>query len=428
MKLWDKGYTVNNLVERYTVGNDREWDQRLIPFDIQTNRAHAAMLNQIGLLSAEEWNALAAALNELQQQWETEGLTIGEEFEDVHSWLEHLLTEKCGDAGRKIHTARSRNDQVLTDLHLYAKASVVVISEAVITLFDQLMELAEEHKDRLLPGYTHMQVAMPSSFGLWFSAYAESLVDDMLLLQAAYRMADQNPLGSAAGYGSSFPINRTLTTELLGFGTMRYNSVGAQMSRGRLEKSVSFALSSISATLGKLADDICLYMSQNFGFVTFPKELTTGSSIMPHKQNPDVFEVMRARCNSVQQSTAHLTLLTANLTSGYHRDFQELKGVFMESIETTIDNLEVATFMLKHIQVQPEIVGLPIYHAMYTVESLHELVLKGMPFRTAYQQLGKEVNDGTFVPNRDVRHTHEGSIGNLCLSEIRQKMEAVKVG
>ncbi|MBI1288860.1 MAG: argininosuccinate lyase [Flavobacteriales bacterium] len=428
MKLWDKGYTVNNLVERYTVGNDREWDQRLIPFDIQTNRAHAAMLHQIGLLSAEEWNALAVALDELQKQWETEGLTIGEEFEDVHSWLEHLLTEKCGDAGRKIHTARSRNDQVLTDLHLYAKASVVVISEAVITLFDQLMELAEEHKDRLLPGYTHMQVAMPSSFGLWFSAYAESLVDDMLLLQAAYRMADQNPLGSAAGYGSSFPINRTLTTELLGFGTMRYNSVGAQMSRGRLEKSVSFALSSISATLGKLADDICLYMSQNFGFVTFPKELTTGSSIMPHKQNPDVFEVMRARCNSVQQSTAHLTLLTANLISGYHRDFQELKGVFMESIETTIDNLEVATFMLKHIQVQPEIVGLPIYDAMYTVESLHELVLKGMPFRTAYQQLGKEVNDGTFIPNRDVHHTHEGSIGNLCLGEIRQKMEAVKVG
>lgn len=428
MKLWDKGYTVNNLVERYTVGNDREWDQRLIPFDIQTNRAHAAMLHQIGLLSAEEWNALAAALDELQQQWETEGLTIGEEFEDVHSWLEHLLTEKCGDAGRKIHTARSRNDQVLTDLHLYAKASVVVISDAVTTLFDQLMELAEEHKERLLPGYTHMQVAMPSSFGLWFSAYAESLVDDMLLLQAAYQMADQNPLGSAAGYGSSFPINRTLTTELLGFGTMRYNSVGAQMSRGRLEKSMSFALSSISATLGKLSDDICLYMSQNFGFVTFPKELTTGSSIMPHKQNPDVFEVMRARCNSVQQSTAHLTLLTANLTSGYHRDFQELKGVFMESIETTIDNLEVATFMLKHIQVQPEIVGLPIYDAMYTVESLHELVLKGMPFRTAYQQLGKEVNDGTFVPNRDVRHTHEGSIGNLCLGEIRQKMEAVKVG
>lgn len=428
MKLWDKGYTVNNLVERYTVGNDREWDQRLIPFDIQTNRAHAAMLHQIGLLSAEEWNALAAALDELQQQWETQGLTIGEEFEDVHSWIEHLLTEKCGDAGRKIHTARSRNDQVLTDLHLYAKASVVVISEAVITLFDQLMELAEEHKDRLLPGYTHMQVAMPSSFGLWFSAYAESLVDDMLLLQAAYRMADQNPLGSAAGYGSSFPINRTSTTALLGFGTMRYNSVGAQMSRGRLEKSVSFALSSISATLGKLADDICLYMSQNFGFVTFPKELTTGSSIMPHKQNPDVFEVMRARCNSVQQSTAHLTLLTANLTSGYHRDFQELKGVFMESIETTIDNLEVATFMLKHIQVQPEIVGLPIYDAMYTVESLHELVLNGMPFRTAYQQLGKEVNDGTFVPNRDVHHTHEGSIGNLCLSEIRQKMKAVKVG
>jgi argininosuccinate lyase len=428
MKLWDKGYTVNNLVERYTVGNDREWDQRLIPFDIQTNRAHAAMLHQIGLLSAEEWNALAAALDELQQQWETEGLTIGEEFEDVHSWLEHLLTENCGDAGRKIHTARSRNDQVLTDLHLYAKASVVVISEAVITLFDQLMELAEEHKDRLLPGYTHMQVAMPSSFGLWFSAYAESLVDDMLLLQAAYRMADQNPLGSAAGYGSSFPINRTLTTELLGFGTMRYNSVGAQMSRGRLEKSVSFALSSISATLGKLADDICLYMSQNFGFVTFPKELTTGSSIMPHKQNPDVFEVMRARCNSVQQASAHLTLLTANLTSGYHRDFQELKGVFMESIETTIDNLEVATFMLKHIQVQPEIVGLPIYDAMYTVESLHERVLQGVPFRTAYQQLGKEVNDGTFVPNRNVHHTHEGSIGNLCLSEIRQKMKAVKVG
>jgi argininosuccinate lyase len=428
MKLWDKGYTVNNLVERYTVGNDREWDQRLIPFDIQTNRAHAAMLHKIGLLSAEEWNSLSDALDGLEKQWERGELKIGDTFEDVHSWLEHLLTEQCGDAGRKIHTARSRNDQVLTDLHLYAKDSVLVVSAAVLDLFERLMELAEIHKERLLPGYTHMQVAMPSSFGLWFSAHAESLIDDMILLNAAYRMADQNPLGSAAGYGSSFPIDRTLTTELLGFGTMRYNSVGAQLSRGRLEKTVSYALSSVSSTLSKMADDICLYMSQNFAFVTFPKELTTGSSIMPHKQNPDVFEVMRARCNSVQQSSAHLTVLTSNLTSGYHRDFQELKGVFMESIETTIDNLEVATFMLQHIQVLPDCVGLPIYDGMYTVESLHERVLQGVPFRTAYQQLAKEVADGTFVPNREIKHTHEGSIGNLCLAEIRKKMEAVKLG
>lgn len=422
MKLWDKGYTTENIVDRYTVGKDRILDLKLARHDVAGNIAQAKMLNKIGIINKDELQDLLSALQEISDDIEAGTFTIDEQFEDVHSKIEFELVEKIGDAGKKIHTARSRNDQVLVDLHLYVKEELEAIKALSKTLFDTLIDLAEQHKNVLMPGYTHMQVAMPSSFGLWFSAYAESLIDDVIMLNAAHKIADQNPLGSAAGYGTSFPIDRKMTTELLGFETMKYNVVAAQMSRGKLEKTTAYALASLGGTISKFSADICLYMSQNFNFIGFPKELTTGSSIMPHKQNPDVFELMRAHSNKIQNLPVELSFLTNNLTSGYHRDFQLLKESLMAALDQTKDNLEVSNFMLQHIIVNEGILDNPIYDYLYSVEEVNKLVMDGMSFRDAYQKLGKEIMRGNFSPSKEVNHTHEGSIGNLCLEEIREKM------
>lgn len=422
MKLWDKGYTTENIVDRYTVGNDRILDLKLARHDVAGNIAQAKMLNKIGIINKDELQDLLSALQEISDDIEAGTFSIDDEFEDVHSKIEFELVEKIGDAGKKIHTARSRNDQVLVDLHLYVKEELEVIKTLTKALFDTLINLAEQHKNVLMPGYTHMQVAMPSSFGLWFSAYAESLIDDVIMLNAAHKIADQNPLGSAAGYGTSFPIDRKMTTELLGFETMKYNVVAAQMSRGKLEKTTAYALASLGGTISKFSADVCLYMSQNFNFIGFPKELTTGSSIMPHKQNPDVFELMRAHSNKIQNLPVELSFLTNNLTSGYHRDFQLLKESLMAAIDQTKDNLEVCHFMLQHIIVNEGILNNPIYDYLYSVEEVNKLVMDGISFRDAYQKLGKEIMQGNFNPSKEVNHTHEGSIGNLCLEEIREKM------
>lgn len=422
MKLWDKGYTTENIVDRYTVGKDRILDSKLAKHDVAGNIAQAKMLNKIGIINKDELQDLLSALQEISDDIEAGTFTIDEQFEDVHSKIEFELVDKIGDAGKKIHTARSRNDQVLVDLHLFVKEELEAIKALSKTLFDTLIDLSEQHKNVLMPGYTHMQVAMPSSFGLWFSAYAESLIDDVIMLNAAHKIADQNPLGSAAGYGTSFPIDRKLTTELLGFETMKYNVVAAQMSRGKLEKTTAYALASLGGTISKFSADVCLYMSQNFNFIGFPKELTTGSSIMPHKQNPDVFELMRAHSNKIQNLPVELSFLTNNLTSGYHRDFQLLKESLMAAIDQTKDNLEVCNFMLQHIKVNADILNNPIYDYLYSVEEVNKLVMDGMSFRDAYQKLGKEIMQGNFSPSKEVHHVHEGSIGNLCLEEIREKM------
>ncbi|MEQ9166923.1 MAG: argininosuccinate lyase [Fulvivirga sp.] len=391
MKLWDKGYTTENIVERFTVGNDRVLDLKLAKFDVQGNVAHAKMLAKIGILTDQELADILKGLEEIGQTIEDGTFTIEDDFEDVHSKIEFELVKKIGEAGKKIHTARSRNDQVLVDLHLYAKDEIIQIKGLIQTLFETLIKLAEQHQKVLLPGYTHMQIAMPSSFGLWFGAYAESLIDDMIMMNAAFKIADQNPLGSAAGYGSSFPIDRTMTTELLGFKTMKYNVVAAQMSRGKLEKSISYALASVAGTLSKFSADVCLFMSQNFNFIGFPKELTTGSSIMPHKQNPDVFELMRAKCNQIQSLPVEISYIINNLTSGYHRDFQQLKESIMNGIDQLKDNLEVCNFMLQHIKVNENILDSDMYDYLYSVEEVNKLVMSGMPFREAYQKLGKDI-------------------------------------
>ncbi|WP_417588452.1 argininosuccinate lyase [Owenweeksia hongkongensis] len=424
MKLWDKGYTTENIVDRYTVGNDRQLDLKLAKHDVRGNIAHAVMLHKIGILDTQELDDILKALQTIDTQIENGDFIIEEQFEDVHSKIEFELVQQIGEAGKKIHTARSRNDQVLVDLHLYAKEELQRIKSLIQNLFDTLLKLAEQHKNVLMPGYTHMQVAMPSSFGLWFSAYAESLIDDMIMLNAALKVADQNPLGSAAGYGTSFPINRSMTTELLGFETMKYNVVAAQMSRGKLEKTIAYALASVAGTLSKLSADICLFMSQNFNFVGFPKELTTGSSIMPHKQNPDVFELMRAHSNKIQNLPVELSFITNNLTTGYHRDFQLLKESLMNGIDQSKDNLEVCDFMLQHISINDTLLENPIYDYLYSVEEVNKLVMNGMTFRDAYQKLGKEIMDGKFSPSKEVNHVHEGSIGNLCLEEIKLKMKS----
>lgn len=423
MKLWTKGYKTEQLVEQFTVGNDRILDHALAKFDILGSIAHAKMLHSIDILAVDELEAMLNSLQVMLKQVEAGEFTIEEEFEDIHSKIEFELVKEIGDVGKKIHTARSRNDQVLVDLHLYAKSEIAEIKELVSTLFNTLITLAEKHKSVLIPGYTHMQVAMPSSIGMWLSAYAESLIDDIVFLNAAFTISDQNPLGSAAGYGSSFPINRTMTTELLGFATLKYNSVAAQMSRGKLEKTTSFALASVAGTLSKFAADVCLYMSQNFNFIGFPKELTTGSSIMPHKQNPDVFELIRAKSNKVQSLPTEIQMLTNNLTSGYHRDFQLIKESFMEGIETTKSCLQMTTFMLEHLIVKEGILDNPIYDYMYSVEAVNKLVIEGATFRDAYQTLGKAILEGNFKPEKEVHHTHEGSIGNLCLGEIKEKFK-----
>ncbi|MFT7612851.1 MAG: argininosuccinate lyase [Parvicellaceae bacterium] len=424
MKLWDKGYTTDNVVEKFTVGQDRVLDLKLAKHDVKGNVAHAKMLNSIGIIADNELADILSGLAEIQLTIENNTFIIEDRFEDVHSKIEFELVSKIGEAGKKIHTARSRNDQVLVDLHLYTKEEIDNIKTLINTLFKTLIELSEKYKDVLIPGYTHMQVAMPSSFGLWFSAYSECLIDDLILLNAAYKISDQNPLGSAAGYGSSFPINRTMTTELLGFETMKFNVIAAQMSRGKLEKTTSFAMASIAGTISKLSADVCLFMSQNFNFLGFPKELTTGSSIMPHKQNPDVFELLRAKCNKIQNLPTEIMAITNNLTSGYHRDFQLLKETYMESIDVLKDNLEVCNMMLEHVIIKDEILKNPIYDYMYSVEEVNKLVMDGMTFRDAYQLLGKSILEGNFTPSKEVNHSHEGSIGNLCLEEIQLKFES----
>lgn len=424
MKLWDKGYTTDKKIDIFTVGNDRELDLQLAKYDVLGNIAQSRMLNSIGTITDDELKGLVTELNAILKTVEDGTFTIEDNFEDVHSKVEWLLTEKLGDAGKKIHTARSRNDQVLLDVHLYSKDAILELKNWTKKLFDLLISLAEQYKNYLLPGYTHLQVAMPSSFGMWFSAYAESLIDDVYFLDAAYKVADQNPLGSAAGYGSSFPIDREMTTKELGFSALKVNSVAAQMGRGKLEKSISFAIASVSATLSKMSMDICLYMSQNFGFVTFPDELTTGSSIMPHKKNPDVFELIRGKCNKLQALPYELTLITNNLPSGYHRDLQLVKEGLIPSVSTLKSCLDMMVFSLENIIVTENIVSDDKYKYIFSVEEVNALVQAGTPFRDAYKIVGAKIQDGTFTPNLEVNHTHIGSVGNLSLDRIVAKMEA----
>ncbi len=425
MKLWDKGFSTDKKIDHFTVGNDRELDLHLAKYDVIASQAHAKMLGKIGLLTEEETNALVKELDAIAETIEKSEFVIEDSFEDMHSKIEYVLTEKLGDTGKKIHTARSRNDQVLVAMHLYLKNELSEIKSGTKELFDLLLELAEKHKDVLLPGYTHLQIAMPSSFGLWLSAYAESLIDDLYFVDAAYKVADQNPLGSAAGYGSSFPIDRSFTTKEMGFETLKYNVVAAQMGRGKVEKATAFGMANIAATLSKLAMDICLYMSQNFNFLSFPDELTTGSSIMPHKKNPDVFELVRGKCNKLQSIPNQLTLVINNLPSGYHRDLQLVKEIIVPAIQDMKACIEILTFSLKEMQVNKGILEDPKYDYLFSVDTLNELVQSGLPFRDAYKKMGQEIQEGTFTPKRDIHHTHEGSLGNLCLKEIKGKMDKI---
>jgi argininosuccinate lyase len=424
MKLWEKGIPTDKQIEHFTVGNDRELDLVLAKYDALGSIAHAKMLGQINLLTTAETNALVATLEEIIIDIEKGNFTIEPTFEDVHSKIEYLLTAKLGDAGKKIHTARSRNDQVLVDIHLYIKDEIKSLKQQVKSLFDLLMELAEKNQNILLPGYTHLQIAMPSSFGMWFSAYAETLIDDITMFNAALIVVDQNPLGSAAGYGSSFPINRTFTTKELGFETLKYNPIAAQMSRGKSEKTVAFALSGLAATLSKLAMDVCLYISQNFDFISLPTHLTTGSSIMPHKKNPDVFELIRGKCNKIQALPYEITLITNNLPSGYHRDLQLLKEGLFPAIESLKACLDIALFAIKDITVKDHILEDKKYDYLFTVDTLNEMVVSGIPFRDAYKTVADQLENGTFQSPKVTKHTHEGSINNLCLQEIKEKMNS----
>ena len=424
-KLWDKGFEPDKMIEEYTVGNDRELDMRLARYDVEGSLAHIAMLEKIGLLTREELETLTAGLREIAAEIEAGRFEIEPGTEDVHSEVELMLTRRLGDAGKKIHSGRSRNDQVLVDLKLFLRDELRQIAGAVRTLFDRLQELSERHKEVLMPGYTHLQIAMPSSFGLWFGAYAETLVDDMRLLAAAWHIANQNPLGSAAGYGSSFPLDRTMTTRLMGFEELHYNVVAAQMSRGKSERAAAAAIAAVAATVGRMAMDLCLFMSQNFGFVSLPDELTTGSSIMPHKKNPDVFEIMRGRCNRLQSVPNEIALLVTNLPLGYHRDLQLLKDILFPATATLAECLAMCDFMLQHIRVRENILDDARYDYLFTVEDVNRLVLQGVPFREAYRRVGEQVQAGTYRPTREVHHTHEGSIGNLCNDRIRAKMERV---
>jgi argininosuccinate lyase len=426
MKLWDKGFTVEHTIERYTVGKDRELDLYLAPYDVLGSLAHANMLQSVGLISSEELDQLKKGLRAIYEQIEAGTFSIQEGVEDVHSQVELQLTQQLGDAGKRVHTARSRNDQVLVDLKMYLRAEVKEIVALVEELFETLLQGAEQHKAVLIPGYTHLQAAMPSSFGLWFSAYAESLADDLRLLLAAYGLINQNPLGSGAGYGSSLPINRSLTTELLGFDSLHVNVINAQLSRGKTELSLAFAMAGISHTLGKLAMDVCLYNSQNFGFLTFPDELTTGSSIMPHKKNPDVFELMRAKSNRLMALPNEIMMMTSSLPSGYHRDFQLLKEILFPALEQLKDSLSLCSYMLQRAQVNPDAIKDEKYKYIYSVEEVNKLVMQGRPFRQAYKEVGAAINDGTYAPQLDVQHTHEGSIGNLRQDLIRQKFTSLQ--
>ena len=427
-KLWEKNTEVNQEIEKFTVGRDRELDLYLARYDVLGSMAHITMLESIGLLGKDEQPVLLEELRRIHADIEAGRFIIEEGVEDVHSQVELLLTRKLGDVGKKIHSGRSRNDQVLVDLKLFTRAQLQDIAEEVRVLFEELQAQSERYKGVLMPGYTHLQVAMPSSFGLWFGAYAESLVDDLLLLQAAYKMTNRNPLGSAAGYGSSFPLNRTLTTELLGFDSMNYNVVYAQMGRGKMERNVAFALAGIAGTLSKLAFDACLFNSQNFGFVKLPDNCTTGSSIMPHKKNPDVFELTRAKCNKIQALPQQIILIMNNLPCGYFRDLQIIKEVFLPAFEELKDCLRMAAYIINKIQVNEHILDDPKYDNMFSVEEVNRLATGGMPFRDAYKKVGLDIEAGKFTPDKRVHHTHEGSIGNLCNDKIHELMEQVWSG
>lgn len=424
-KLWEKNTEVNKEIEKFTVGKDRELDLYLAKHDVLGSMAHITMLQSIGLLSREELTVLLAELKNIYAEAEAGNFIIEEGIEDVHSQVELMLTRKLGDTGKKIHSGRSRNDQVLLDLKLFTRAQLRNIAESVRILFDELQTQSERYKDVLMPGYTHLQVAMPSSFGLWFGAYAESLTDDMLFLQAAFRMTNRNPLGSAAGYGSSFPLNRTMTTALLGFDSMDYNVVYAQMGRGKMERNVAFALAGIAGTVSKLAFDACMFNSQNFGFVKLPDNCTTGSSIMPHKKNPDVFELIRAKCNKLQALPQQIILIMNNLPCGYFRDLQIIKEVFLPAFQELKDCLDMAAYIINRIEVNRNILDDPKYDNMFSVEEVNRLAADGMPFRDAYKKVGLDIEANDFTPCKEVRHTHEGSIGNLCNDKIRALMDEI---
>ena len=422
MKLWEKNFEINKEIERFTVGRDREMDLYLAKYDVLGSMAHITMLESIGLLEKEELTALLAELRNIYHLAERGEFVIEDDVEDVHSQVEMLLTRKLGDMGKKIHSGRSRNDQVLVDLKLFTRHELKEIADEVKILFDELIQKSNQYKDVLMPGYTHLQIAMPSSFGLWFGAYAESLTDDMLFLQAAYKMTNRNPLGSAAGYGSSFPLNRTMTTELLGFDSMDYNVVYAQMGRGKMERNVGFAIATIAGTIAKMAFDACLFNSQNFSFVKLPKECTTGSSIMPHKKNPDVFELIRAKCNKLQSLPQQVTLIMNNLPVGYFRDLQIIKEVFLPAFGELKDCLQMAAYIINKIEVNEHILDNPMYDPMFSVEEVNRLAANGMPFRDAYKKVGLDIEAGNFKASHDIHHTHEGSIGNLCNDKIEALM------
>jgi len=423
LKLWQKENTVTSeKIEKFTVGRDREMDLHLAEYDVLGNLAHARMLETIGLLTADDLSALKQELKLIHSQVQQGEFVIEDGVEDVHSQVELQLTRKLGDTGKKIHSGRSRNDQVLVDMKLYTRARLFDVVQAAEKLFNVLIRRSEEHKNDLLPGYTHLQIAMPSSFGLWFGAYAEGLIDDVIQLNAAYRLANRNPLGSGAGYGSSFPLNRTLTTELLGFEGMHHNVVYAQMSRGRTEQAALTAIASLAATVSRLAMDVCLYNSQNFSFIVLPDDLTTGSSIMPHKKNPDVAELLRAKTNRMKALPMEVTMVLSNLPSGYHRDMQLLKEILMPAFDEILDCLDIAAFMLENLKVKQNLLDDPKYDLLFSVERVNELVINGVPFRDAYRQVGAEIGDGSYSAPRELKHTHEGSIGNLQTTEIQERM------
>lgn len=423
MKLWDKGFDTDKFIEEFTVGRDRELDIFLAPWDVLGSLAHIRMLESIDLLTKEEYEVLSAELRNIYAEIERGEFVIEDGVEDVHSEVELLLTRRLGDMGKKIHSGRSRNDQVLVDMKLLLRDRIRGLVEGVERLFDTLQRRSEECKDVLLPGYTHLQVAMPSSFGLWFGAYAESLVDDLSMLYGAYCGVNRNPLGSAAGYGSSFPLDRTKTTKLLGFESMNYNVVSAQMSRGKAERNVAYAISAVAATVGRFAMDACMYNSQNFGFVRLPQECTTGSSIMPHKKNPDVFELIRGKCNMLQATSQQIGSVMTNLPSGYFRDMQLIKEIILPALDMMDDVLRMTEYIAARIEVNPEAAADAKYDSMFSVERVNQLVQQGVPFRDAYKQVGAEIADGSFVADRAVAHTHEGSIGNLCNKEIAELMK-----
>ena len=423
MKLWEKNFEINKEIERFTVGRDRDMDLYLAKYDVLGSMAHITMLESIGLLTKEELTALLAELRNIYAVCESGDFVIEDDVEDVHSQVELMLTRKLGDMGKKIHSGRSRNDQVLVDLKLFTRHELREIVDGVKTLFDELIAKSNQYKDILMPGYTHMQIAMPSSFGLWFGAYAESFADDMLFLQAAYRLTNRNPLGSAAGYGSSFPLNRQMTTDLLGFDSMDYNVVYAQMGRGKMERNVAFAMASVAGTLAKMAYDACLFNSQNFSFVKLPKECTTGSSIMPHKKNPDVFELIRAKSNKLQALPQQVTLIMNNLPVGYFRDLQIIKEVFLPAFDELKDCLNMAAYIINKMEVNEHILDNPMYDPIFSVEEVNRLATNGMPFRDAYKKVGLEIEAGEFRADHNIHHTHEGSIGNLCNDRITALMD-----